>query len=166
MNSKDVTRLRIRKATVRDCVAMRDIINKHADEGLMLHKSLNQLILLLPQYFVAVIDGVIVAVCGYKIWPSEGVEIISSAVIQTLHGMGIGRRMIFSCVEEAQKMGFKKFFTLTFQSGFFAKLGFFEVPKESLSSKIYTDCMYCRKNRSNEPDKIECDDVAMRFNIS
>jgi amino-acid N-acetyltransferase len=161
MKAKNVPGLRIRKAKLKDCVAMRDIINTHAREGLMLPRSLNKLVILLPQYFVAEIKNAIVGVCGYQIWPSEGIEIISSAVISRLHGRGIGQKLINSCIQETKRMGFKKFFALTLQAEFFGKLGFTIVDKESLSPKIYAECISCPNNRSNEVDKIECDEVAV-----
>lgn len=152
---------KVRKAKVDDAVAMKNIINAHAAHGLMRSKSVSRLLESLPHYFVAEIDGQIVGVCGFKIWPSEGVEIISSAVKSEYHGQGIGLKLNKECIKAAHQIGFTNFFVLTKQPKFYAKLGFQETPKEKLSIKIFVDCDGCSENKSDAPGKVICSDVAM-----
>jgi amino-acid N-acetyltransferase len=161
MSWKKAVDLTIRKATLQDCVAMRNLINTYADAGLMLHKNVNQLAAILQQYAVAIVENMLVGTCGYKIWPLEGIELISSAVLPEYHGRGIGKMLNLFCINEARNMGFKNFFVLTLQPGFYAKLGFREIPMESLSSKVYSDCVYCKKNHTDTPGSLECDEIAM-----
>ena len=59
--------------------------------------------------------------------------------------------------------GLKEIFVLTKQPGFYAELGFKEMPKTALSYKIYADCIDCPENKSNDPKKIDCTDTAMRL---
>jgi len=56
--------------------------------------------------------------------------------------------------EEAEEIGVKTLFTLTYQTGFFASLGFTEVPKEKLPHKVWKECINCSKFPN-------CDEVAM-----
>jgi amino-acid N-acetyltransferase len=50
-------------------------------------------------------------------------------------------------------------FVLTYQAGFFRKLGFIDVDKKELPHKIWTDCLNCVKF----PD---CDESALIFTVT
>jgi len=51
-------------------------------------------------------------------------------------------------------MGLPRVFTLTYQEGFFQRLGFHVVSKETLPHKIWGDCLNC-------PKFPNCDEIAM-----
>jgi amino-acid N-acetyltransferase len=49
------------------------------------------------------------------------------------------------CLDEAISLGLQKVLSLTYQHEFFEKLGFVEIPKESLPEhKIWADCIKCK----------------------
>ena len=73
---------------------------------------------------------------------------------QIVCGKGIGYKIVQQLMEDARKLGVKTLFTLTYQPGFFAKSGFYEVPKEQLSQKVWKDCINCSKFPN-------CDEIAM-----
>jgi amino-acid N-acetyltransferase len=64
--------------------------------------------------------------------------------------------MVKHNIERAKKIGFKKIFALTYKPLFFEKLGFYQIEKEVLPKKIWTDCLKCIKF----PD---CDELAVMF---
>jgi len=103
-------------------------------------------------------DGRVAGCCALAmIW--EGLaEVRSLFVRQELRRMGWGRRLTEACLENAKSYGVNRVFTLTYQVGFFAALGFVEISKDQLSQKIWVDCIHCPKF----PD---CDEVAMQRNI-
>jgi amino-acid N-acetyltransferase len=160
---KKVENLVIRSAVKQDCSAMKKIIDEHKKAEVLLPKSIGDLLMALPFYLVAEVDNTIVGVCGFKIWPADGVEIISSAVTSSYHDHGIGKKLNNRCIENAKALGFKEFFLMTKRVEFYASLGFKEVPKMQLSSKVFTDCINCSKNRTINPEGrvIDCDEIAM-----
>jgi len=163
MKKQKIKGLIIRPAVSDDCIAMKNLINTHAAHGLMRPKSVNQLTTTLFHYIVAEIDQTIIGVCGLKIWPVDGAEIISSAVRSEFHGIGVGMKLNRKIIEMISRRGFKKIFILTKQPGFYAKLGFKEMPKTALLYKTYADCINCLENKSNDPKKIDCTSAAMQL---
>lgn len=153
----------VRPAQTADCVAMKNIINTHAAHGLMRPKSISQLRVRLLHYFVADFNGKIIGVCGLKIWPDDGVEIISSAVLREFHNQGVGVALNKQVIKTATSRGFTKFFVLTKQPGFYAKLGFVEISKSMLANKTYEDCSGCAENTSEDIGHVLCSDIAMQL---
>lgn len=156
----------IRPAKKSDIPAMLKIINAHAAQGLMLEKEYWELLGLLPNFFVVELLGEIIGVCGFKIWLTEEVEIISSAIVERHHQKGFGTKINRKCIGRARTLGFTRFFTLTKQPRFYASLGFFEIPKQEISYKLYVDCLRCKDNKERDPNFIlsaNCKDIAMRL---
>ncbi|MCD4705754.1 GNAT family N-acetyltransferase [bacterium] len=163
MKKQTIKGLIIRPAVLNDCVIIKNLINTHAAQGLMRSKSVNQLTTNLFHYVVAEINQTIIGVCGLKIWPIDGVEIISSAVRSEFHGIGVGIKLNQEIIKMISHKGFKEIFLLTKQPRFYAKLGFKEISKSDLSYKTYIDCINCLQNKSDDPKKIDCASVAMRL---
>jgi len=72
-------------------------------------------------------------------------EVRSLAVRRDRIGKGIGRDLVLHCLDEARELGAGRVFVLTYQEGFFRKLGFNPVDKKELPHKIWTDCLNCIK---------------------
>ncbi|CAK7010223.1 MAG: Amino-acid acetyltransferase [Desulfovibrio sp.] len=148
--------LLLRKALGRDVTQIHDLLMAGADKGLLLPRSRGQLFTALRDFFVledeekGVIAGCSALAC---IW--EGMaEVRSLYVHADYRRQGLGARLVTACIEDAVALGFPQVFTLTYQTAFFATLGFNEVPKETLPQKIWTDCIHC-------PKFPNCDEVAM-----
>jgi amino-acid N-acetyltransferase len=67
---------------------------------------------------------------------------------------GVGRALVTATLDKAQQLGVAKVFALTLEPGFFEKLGFVTVSRESLPMKVWSDCARC-------PKQDECDEVAL-----
>lgn len=155
----------IRKAGIGDVTTIKHIINGHAAHGLMRPKSVDRLTEVLPNYFVAEVAGAVIGVCGFKIWASDGVELISSAVRSEYHRQGIGAALNKACIDNCLTIGFRRFFVLTKQPEFYAALGFIEVKKTELQAKVFIDCGGCPENEATDPGQVVCSDIAMVLEI-
>jgi amino-acid N-acetyltransferase len=149
-----------RHATFADIEAIFTLINDFAAEGLMLQRSYSALYEILPELVVAVeIETGKVVGCGalHCVW-MELSEIRSLAVHKDFHRNGIGGKLVKLLIENGKKLGVKKFFTLTYNTPFFASVGFKIVEKATLPQKIWQDCISC-------PQFPNCNEIAMTLEI-
>lgn len=148
----------LRKATVKDVPAIARLINTYASQGQMLPKSHYQLYQDIRD-FVVISHGDGLVGCGalHIIWEDLG-EIRSLAVSEDWQGQGLGRLMVETLLDEARALGLPRVFALTYREGFFARLGFRVVSRESLPQKIWGDCLNC-------PKFANCDEIAMIFDL-
>ena len=150
----------IRKAKADDIEAVHKTLNRYADQGLLLPRSLSELYDHLRDYFVleAQDSGDIQGVCGLGICWKDLAEIESLAVHETVKGQGFGRKLVEKCLDEARSLGLNKVFTLTYVPQFFSNIGFEEIDKSTLPHKIWADCLKCPKF----PD---CDETALMLQL-
>jgi amino-acid N-acetyltransferase len=134
-----------RKARIADVKQIQALINRYAEEGQMLPRSLNELYENLRDFTVYEEDVGIIGVCALHVSWDGLAEVRSLAVHEVRTGQGIGARLVRQCLEEAKELGAETVFVLTYQAGFFAKLGFLPVDKKELPHKIWTDCLNCVK---------------------
>ncbi len=144
----------LRKARFSDVEAIYHLINDYADKGLMLARSRNILYESLREFTLAEDNGVIVGVGALHLCWNELGEVRALAIAPSVARTGIGRMIVEKLTEEAREIGVKTLYALTYQPGFFAKLGFVEQPKESLPHKVWKECINCAKFPN-------CDEIAM-----
>lgn len=143
-----------RKPTFQDVEKIYELVNAYAGDGLMLARSRNTLYEFLRDMIVAEEAGELVGVGAlHLIWDELG-EVRTLAVAPKLKQQGIGRVLVEKLIEEGRRLGVKTFFTLTYQPGFFAKCGFFEISKDLLPHKVWKECINC-------PKFPNCDEIAM-----
>lgn len=135
----------IRKAKIADVKVMQQLINQYADSGQMLPRSLNELYEHLRDFHVYEEDDTLIGVCALHVSWDGLAEIRSLAVRQDRTKNGIGSQLVRRCLQEAGELQVERVFVLTYQNGFFRKLGFAEVDKKELPHKIWTDCLNCVK---------------------
>ena len=144
----------IRKARISDVSKIQALINTFAQKDLMLPRSLNELYEHIRDYWVAV-DGVhIIGCAALHISWQELAEIKALAVSAKKQHQGIGRKLVNSCIAEAEYLGAKKVFVLTYTPAFFKKFVFKRIKHENLPHKIWAECINCCKF----PD---CQEIAM-----
>ncbi len=149
----------IRKAKLTDVKAIQSLVNHYADSGQMLPRTLNELYEHLRDFSVYEKEGGLVGVCALHVSWDGLAEIRSLAVQQDCAKHGIGSELVRHCLAEAASLQVKQVFVLTYQDGFFRKIGFTDVDKKELPHKIWTDCLNCVKF----PD---CDESALIIHIS
>jgi amino-acid N-acetyltransferase len=144
----------IRKANIADVKAIQSLVNQFADSGQMLPRSLNELYEHLRDFHVFEEKGSLIGVCALHVSWDGIAEIRSLAVRRDRMKQGIGADLVKHCLAEAAQLQIERVFVLTYQDGFFRKLGFIDVDKKELPHKIWTDCLNCIKF----PD---CDESAL-----
>jgi amino-acid N-acetyltransferase len=142
-----------------DVKAIQSLVNNYADSGQMLPRTLNELYEHLRDFHVYEDNGSLVGVCALHVSWDRLAEVRSLAVRQDRIKRGIGAELVRQCLEEAAELRVERVFVLTYQSGFFRKLGFTDVDKKELPHKIWTDCLNCVKF----PD---CDESALIFTVT
>ena len=144
----------IRPATVHDVPRISEVINSHAELGKMLFKSYAQLYEDLRDFAVVERDGRIVGVVALTIIWADLAEVRSLAVDSAYIGQGIGKQMVNWTVDEARRLHIRRVFALTYEQGFFERMGFDVVEKDSLPLKVWSDCVRC-------PKRDGCDEIAV-----
>ena len=144
----------IRKAKLRDVKEMQRLIKLYSTRGEMLPRSLSELYDNIRDFFVSVQNRKVVGICALHICWEDLSEVRSLAVEERMRRKGIGAKLVRACLEESKKLGVQRVFALTYQPGFFERLGFKKVDKSVLPHKIWTDCLKCVKF----PD---CDEIAV-----
>lgn len=148
----------VRKARTADALAMQRLINGFADKGAMLHRSLSELYENIRDFFVVEEAGEVVGCGALHISWKDLAELKSLAVAGACQGRGYGKRLIQSCVQEAEEMGLSRVFALTYVPQLFVKSGFQEVDRSMLPRKVWTECVYC-------PKFADCSEVAVLLAI-
>lgn len=135
----------IRKAKVQDIKQIQNLINYYAKHDLMLPRSLNELYESLRDFWVLEEDRKIVGCCALHISWDDLAEIKSLAIIKNKQKRGLGKELVLTCLNEANQLGAKKVFALTFKPDFFKKLGFRRIRNSDLPHKIWAECINCCK---------------------
>ena len=149
----------IRKARMEDVRQIHALLQHFADKKLLLGRSISSLYDHLRDFVVYDDNGGgISGVCSLHICWENLAEVRSLAVLEGVHGKGIGASLVQTCLAEAAEYGITRIFTLTYQPEFFRKQGFFDIDKKELPHKIWTDCIHC----SMFPD---CDEEALMYEV-
>ena len=149
----------IRPALIGDVPAMAEIINAFAAQQIMLPRSQFQFYQHVRDFTVLEHDGEIIG-CGALqfVW-ADMAEIRSLAIKSEWQKQGLGRLLVDHLLDEGRQHSVPRVFCLTYQDGFFASVGFYVVPRDSLPHKIWGDCLNCPKYPA-------CDEVAMMINLT
>ncbi len=135
----------ITKARLADAKEIQKLINAYAKKDLMLPKSIVDIYERLRDFYVYRHKDKIIGVCALSISWGDLAEIRSLAVEKRHSGRGIGKELVEACLAEANELGVKKVFTLTYIPKFFRKFGFKIVKRDSLPHKVWTECVNCPK---------------------
>ncbi|OES45180.1 N-acetyltransferase [Domibacillus iocasae] len=146
--------IEVRKAVLADVEQVFELVNHYANEGLMLPRTKDSLVLNLQSIFVAEEDGEILGIASLAILGHDLAEIRSLGVKENAKGRGIGKMLVERVVEETTLIGIPKLISLTYQVVFFEKCGFEVIQKTEMPQKVWTDCIHCPKFPS-------CDEIAM-----
>lgn len=152
----------IRNATMEDVKKIHFLLNYFADKGQLLGRSYSALYDQLRDFKVWVDkDDELLGACALHIIWEDLAEIRSLAVREDIQGKNVGRQLVLACLEEAATFRIDKVFTLTYQSGFFRKLGFTDIDKKDLPHKIWGDCINCPKFPDCDEEALQCSVTAV-----
>lgn len=138
----------VRKANIPDVPQIYELLKVFAGQGLMLPRPLSELYDLIRDFFVSPAanePGTIAGVCALHVCWSDLGEIRSLAVEPGSQGSDLGRGLVEACVAEAQELGLKRLFVLTYIPEYFKSFGFEIIDKSALPPIIWADCLKCVK---------------------
>ena len=135
----------IRNAKMSDAPAILELVNYHAEKGLMLRKCPYEVYRNIQGFFVYEEAGQVIGCARISVAWKDLVEVASLAVHKDHLKKGIGRKLVEKCLERAKELGVPRVFSLTYQCDFFKKCGFHEVDRDTLPHKVFGDCLNCSK---------------------
>ncbi len=150
----------VRKAKIADVIEIQKMLKDFAQSGRLLARSLSELYTHLRDMFVFIDgeSGEVVGCCSLHIVWENLAEIRSLAVSESHQKRGIGRILVEACIAEARELGIGRLFTLTYEVGFFERVGFHPVDKNMFPQKVWADCLHC-------PKFPNCDENALVLDI-
>jgi amino-acid N-acetyltransferase len=110
----------------------------------MIRRTMSELYESMRDFFVAVDEEnrVVGCVALHVFW-EDLAEIRGLAVSEQAQGLGIGRRLVDACWEDARRLGIKSVFALTTAIGFFERCGYKQIDKAELPQAIWAECVRC-----------------------
>jgi amino-acid N-acetyltransferase len=130
------------------------LVERFAGRGEVLPRRIEEVYQSLREWVVAEEAGQVVGCGALVILWADLAEIRSLVVAPEAQGAGLGRGLVSALMLQAVELELPQVFALTRKTGFFLKLGFQVVPRDSLPRKIWKDCITCTKF-------VGCDEVAV-----
>ncbi|MBP3207076.1 MAG: N-acetyltransferase [Campylobacter sp.] len=138
--------IELKKARLCDIESMQNLVKDEVESGVLLPRSDEEIATNIRSYTLAFRDGELAGFASLKIFNANLAEVRSLVVSPNFRKQGIGAKIVEELIKEAEFYGLKQVFALTYQKGFFEKLGFKEISKEELpAQKIWADCIKCKK---------------------
>jgi amino-acid N-acetyltransferase len=144
----------VRPAAIHDVPEIHHLLEIYASQGNLLPRTMSELYRHLRDFFVIESGGRVVACGALEIFTESLGEVRSLVVADDFKGRGLGRQLVERIVEEARGIGLTRLMALTYVPGFFHKLGFQTVSKDTLPEKVWGMCVKCYKYN-------ECDEIAV-----
>jgi len=174
---KDGNDILFRKARVQDVRELLELINRFAEQNLLLPRGPQYLYENIRDFIVAIAEAVGFSGGGEDIPAPSGkpsgriigcgslhplgadiAEIRSMIIHPDYQHRGLGERIVECMKEEARHLGINTLFTLTMAEDFFARCGFERRTKEEFPRKVWGECVYC-------PKYFKCDEIGMILEI-
>ncbi len=155
MTSSTSPQLRIRAALASDVRAIQAL--REPSEGkVLLHHDLVALFEKVQEFLVVEDQsGKLLAAGALHIMWEDLAEVRSIVVSAEARGKGVGLALVQALLHRAEELGIKRVFCLTFEVGFFAKLGF-----EEISDVPVDEATFAEMVRSNDDGVAEFLDLA------
>ena len=137
--------LTFRKARLLDISAMQTLVEPEVVSGVILKRDSDEVATNIRSYQLAFDEEKLIGFCALHIHTTTLAEVRSLIVDSSVRGQGVGSDLVKNALKEAKVLGLKEVLSLTYQQLFFERLGFVEIPKESLPEhKIWADCINCK----------------------
>ncbi len=149
----------VRNAIASDVPHVHALLMPFAKQDIILQRDEDNIFQHLQEFLVAECDGKVAGVVCAHIYGKNLAEIRSLVVDPAFQKHGIGRLLVEGCEQWVTDLGVAKLFALTYVTGFFTKLGYRIVSKESLPHKVWTVCVHCSRFA-------DCDEVAVEKLLS
>ncbi|MBD3246847.1 MAG: N-acetyltransferase [Candidatus Omnitrophica bacterium] len=134
----------IRKARIQDAAEIHGLIGYWAAKKKMLERPMNHIYENIRDYWLYTERKKILGCCAlHSVGWNELGEIKSLSVRPRAQRRGIATKLVRTALREADTLGMRQVFALTFVPDFFSRLGFREIPRSELPHKIWSDCIHC-----------------------
>lgn len=133
--------MEIRSAKTSDIKGIRALIDTYAIGGRLLTKETVTLYESVQEFIVAIENNEVVG-CGalHVLW-EDLAEVRTVAVLERLHGKGVGHQIMQAIEERARAIGVKRIFCLTFETQFFGRHGFEEIEGTPVDADVYAELL-------------------------
>ena len=131
----------VRPAKTSDIKKIRKIIDSFVEQRRLLSKETVTLYESVQEFAIAEVDGEVVG-CGalHVLW-EDLAEVRTVAVVESMHGKGVGHAILESIINKAKEIGVKKVFCLTFETEFFGSHGFTEIQGTPVEPDVYAQLL-------------------------
>lgn len=124
---------------------MQQLVLEDVTNGRIIFRSSDEMANTIRSYTLAKDGESIIAFVALHIYTPNLAEVRSLIVDKNYRKKGVGKELVIRALSEAKKLGLDTVFALTYEPGFFKKIGFVETPKEDLPEhKIWADCIKCK----------------------
>jgi amino-acid N-acetyltransferase len=124
---------------------MQKLVAPEVLSGIILARSDDEIATNIRSYTLAMDGDKLVGFCALHIHSPNLAEIRSMIIDADYRGMDIGSSLVAKVSTEGKELGLKEILALTYKQQFFERLGFIEIPKESIPEhKIWADCIKCK----------------------
>ena len=138
-------KISLRKATLLDIPSMQELVAPEVESGVILIRSDDEIATNIRSYTLAYSDNILVGFCALHVHTAYLAELRSLIVKDGFRGEKIGERLVVKSMDEGIDLGLQRILCLTYKQSFFERLGFVEIPKESIPEhKIWADCIKCK----------------------
>jgi len=136
--------INLRKAKLSDIKAMQKLVEQEVKEGIILKRSDDEVATNIRSYILAFKEKELIGYGALHIHSPSLSEIRSLIVAENARGLGVGKRIVGHCMQEAKDLELKEILVLTYIADFFKKMNFKEIEKEKIPEhKIWLDCVKC-----------------------
>ncbi|WP_446743198.1 GNAT family N-acetyltransferase [Silvibacterium acidisoli] len=146
----------VRKARLQDATNIYELVNSLSHDGTLLKRAFAEICENVRDFTIAESDSGVFLGCGaLHLYGPHLAEVRSIVVKPEAKGHGVGGKLLFSLIDEAEQHGVGCVCLFTRIPDFFFRYGFREVEERAaLPDKIFKDCQNC-------PRLYRCDEVAM-----
>jgi amino-acid N-acetyltransferase len=138
-------KMKFKKASLRNIQEMQNLVLPEVESGVILARNDDEIATNIRSYTLAYIDDELVGFCALHIHTASLAEIRSLIVKESARGKKVGENLVKHSLKEAKELSLNKVLSLTYKQSFFERLGFVEIPKESIPEhKIWADCIKCK----------------------
>ena len=132
--------IRVRAATTGDVRQIQAIRQSIEGSRVLLGRELVDLYEHVPEFLVAVDQNDFVVAAGalHVMW-EDLAEVRSVVVADHMRGHGVGKALVVALLEQAQSLGIKRVFCLTFEVEFFGRFGFVEISDVPVDQETYAE---------------------------
>lgn len=134
-----------KKASLFDIPAMQSLVEPEIQSGVILYRSDDEIATNIRSYTLAMDGDKLVGFCALHIHSPNLAEVRSMIIDSSYRGQNIGSTLVSKVCDEGRGLGLREVLALTYQRAFFERLGFVEIPKETIPEhKIWADCIKCK----------------------